>query len=160
MLQLYEEYYWKAKIKWSKPRNYEKVKKYGSKYDETAYFYKITGKYLNNVSKLLYLGKTYDQCVSLRLNQKDHIQRYKRISKEFPKHQLFLSFGELFLEDGLKTKKRIDEIESLLIYAHDSEYLYNKRKLVSFKVLSYYKITNNGYRSPLFKEICFGLTVM
>ena len=53
----------------------------------------------------------------------------------------------------------IDEIEAILIYAHDFYYVVNKNKLFSLKVNEHYKVSNIGYRDPLFKEICFGLTV-
>jgi len=156
---LFEDDSWIASINWSKPVEYLKVKKFGSRYDGSPKLYKITGQYLNNPPKLLYVGKTYKQSVSRRLNQQDHIKRYDEIKDEHPKHKILISLGNIIVENGILNSKRVDEIESILIYTHDSDFIFNDKKLNYLPMKEQYVVRNTGYSAPFYKEIKFGITV-
>ena len=154
---LYEDLVWSAEINWSRPIQYNNVKNFEYEMDEIAYFYKITGKFSHYKHKLFYIGKTYTQTVKIRLNQKDHLKRYEDIKINYPRFKLFVSFGEVTLSDGKRTRNRIDEIESLLIYAHDLVTMQNKSKIWSLSVNEQYRIINRGYFAPMHKEIAYGM---
>ncbi|OQX96503.1 hypothetical protein B6I21_00820 [candidate division KSB1 bacterium 4572_119] len=157
MEKLYPDTFWNVSINWTKPKLYENILEKYSEYDDYSYFYKITGQYSTKEHKLYYIGKAYYQTVSMRLSQKDHQKRFNKLSKDYPKHKLYVSFGIVKLANGHITEKRIDQIESLLIYSHDFDHLLNKQKLNELKVTEPYIILNSGYRTPLYKEIHFGI---
>lgn len=156
---LYNELCWSAKIYWSRPIIYDNAKNFYYEANDISNLYKITGKYSKNKHTLFYVGKTYAQSVSIRLNQKDHVNRYEIIKERYPRFKLYVSFGSITLIYGKLTRKRINEIESLLIYAHDFKNLQNKSKLFSLNVNEQYKIANIGYSFPLHKEITYGIFV-
>lgn len=117
-------------------------------------FYMILGQWSQKI-KLFYIGKT-KKSVFNRLKQQDHKRRKKEMEEDHPKHKLLISFGDLYMEYGCnKTSKRIDDIESLLIYAQEPEY--NKNKIFNHKVESDYWIKNYGYTDPLYKQLHYGL---
>ena len=153
---LFEYVCWDAEINWSRPVLYTNAKDSWYEYDR-YYFYKITGKYSKYPPRLFYIGKTFSQSVKTRLNQKDHINRYKTIRKNYPRFEFYVNFGSIKLAYGKLTQKRIDEIESLLIYSDDSEYLQNKTKIMSLNVKEQYIIKNKGYSAPLHREIAYGM---
>ncbi len=157
MNKLYPEIFWEVDINWTKPYLYENFLMTGSEYDESAYIYKITGRYSGKAHKLFYIGKTYYQYVITRISQEDHKKRYKKLLKDYQKHKLYVSLGIIEMKNGNITERRIDQIESLLIYSHDFKHLLNKQKLNELNVTEPYKIVNSGYRAPLFKEINFGI---
>ncbi len=149
------------KIKWSKPIKYEKFLEDDSNDEQYVYLYIIIGKYSENPYELFYIGKSYYSFVSDRLKNKDHKERYVEIKKKCPGYKLFISLGFIKLSDRKKiTDKLIDEIESILIYANDNEYIFNKNKLYSYNVDNEYKITNKGFKHiPLYKKIYNGIFV-
>ena len=106
-------------------------------------------------TKLFYIGKTTKNVLN-RLKLQDHKKRKKEMMEDHPKHRLLISVGDLYMEWGSnKTSKRIDDIESLLIYAHEPEY--NKSKIFNHSVESDYWIKNYGYTDPLYKQLHYGL---
>ncbi len=100
MKKLYPEIFWEVDINWSKPHLYENFLLNGSEYDESAFIYKITGRYSGKAHKLFYIGKTYHQYIITRLNQEDHKKHFKKLSKEYPKHKLYVSLGIIEMEEG------------------------------------------------------------
>ncbi len=154
-------YFKEIEIKWSKPIKYEEFLEDGLDGEQYVYLYMIIGKYSENPYKLFYIGKTYSNIVFYRLKNKDHKERYAKIKKNFPRHELFISLGFIKLSDGKNiTKKLIDEIESILIYTNYNKYIFNKNKIYSYKIDNEYKITNKGFKYiPLYKKINYGIFV-
>ncbi len=159
MKLLYEEDSLLVTIKWSKPIIYENLIENGSYNDDSAHLYMITGKYLNNSPKLYYVGKTYDQYVSHRLTQVDHKNRYDELYNKYPKHKLFVSHGTIEIEGGNRTRKRVDEIERILIYSMNSDHTINKKNLYSHGVTEQYLVSNKGYKSHLPSTIGIGVFI-
>ena len=159
MKLLYEEDSWLVSINWSKPMIYENLIENGSYNDDDAHLYMITGKYLNNTPKLFYIGKTYNQYVTQRLTQVDHKNRYDQLCDDYPKHTLFVSHGTIEIEEGKRTKKRVAEIERILIYSMNSDHTINQKNLFSHGVTAQYLITNKGYKSHLPSTIGIGVFI-
>lgn len=125
--------------------------------DKGPNFYMILGKWGNKPYKLFYIGKT-EVPVLKRANASDHVERRSIMHEEYKKHKLFISKGHFLMGDWRnKTKKRIDEIESILIYAHEP--IYNERKVKNNNVSSDYWIKNCGSYEPLYSEMYYGLVV-
>lgn len=176
---LFEEYAWKAKILWTNPLLYhdfldgeeclnefdlEDLNDYNDEDNDfwvnefieypNSNFYMILGQW-NKKNKIFYIGKTIQEVID-RVKNTDHKKRKKEMETENPKHKLLISLGDLYMESGCnKTSKRIDDIESLLIYAHEPEY--NKNKIFNHTVESDYWIKNYGYTDPLYKQLHYGL---
>jgi hypothetical protein len=157
MKPLYPDEYWKVDVTWSKPSAYKKIRDEGHELDEFAYLYLITAKYSSNSPKSIYIGKTYQQCVSDRLNQKDHRARYAAFVKTYPRHSFHISFGEVEISHGNITAKRIDDIERILIYSNEPEHAHNVQNFYEHGVKGSYAITNKGYRATLPKHIMLGV---
>ena len=125
--------------------------------DKGPNFYMILGKWGNKQYKLFYIGKTEVPLLK-RANAPDHVERRSNMHKEYKKHKLFISKGHFLMGDWRnKTKKRIDEIESLLIYVHEP--VYNKNKVIKNNVTSDYWIKNCGFYEPLYSEMYYGLII-
>ena len=123
--------------------------------DKGPNFYMILGKWGYKPYKLFYIGKTEVPLLK-RVNAPDHIERRSIMHEEYKKHKLFISKGHFLMGDWKnKTKKKIDEIESLLIYVHEPTY--NKSKVLSNNVSSDYWIKNCGSYEPLYSEMYYGL---
>jgi hypothetical protein len=159
MKYLFQEYSWIATVNWSRPVLYQNAKIDYYDAEEYANLYKITGKYSSYDPKLFYIGKTFRQYVTDRLNQPDHVTRYNELTAKYPKHILYVSFGTIQLEYGKLIQTRVDEIETLLIYSHWRKELINKRKIGLLTVEEQYIIYNRGYSMPLHKEIKYGISV-
>ena len=118
----------------------------------------ITGRFSNRDPKLFYIGKTYKQVVSWRLNQRDHRQRYECLRMKYPRHKLYVSIGLVTMLNGDIRETQVDHIERLLIYAHDSEHLINQKSIYTHGLgEEYYEIVNQGHFRPLHRQIFFGL---
>ena len=159
---LFEDFFLYAEINWSKPVIYENARDFCYEIDKEYNFYKITGKYSKYPHRLFYIGKTYYQYINIRLKQKDHKERINTISKNYPRFKVYVSFGAVKFSDynfneKRISEKRIDDIESLLIYSNDNDYLQNRSKVFSLNVKNQYKIINKGYSSPLYREIAYGI---
>ena len=120
--------------------------------------YMIVG-HFGGSRRILYIGKAYRQFVSHRLSQPDHIRRWKKLRRIYPRHKLTVSFGFATFDDARGTSKRIDEVESILIYANWHERLMNSRKVYRFAIRGQIRLTNRGYYKPLRRE-CFHGTVV
>ncbi len=155
---LFEETSYIYNIKWHRPVLYDKFIKEGSEHDYDSYFYMIIGRYGKSYPKLFYIGKTYRQVVSVRLTQKDHVARYKFLCKEYPRHKLYVVCSEIIMEDTQIRSRRVDEVETLLIYSNDCETLINKSKLIYITNKDQYMIRNSGHYKPLHKNLFYGVT--
>jgi len=145
-----------VKIDWTKPILIESFMQKQITFKSDANFYKITGKFSNFDQKLFYIGKVYDQTVRQRMAQPDHKRRVTRLGKENPKHELLISLGSIVSKEEFKTRKRINEVESLLIYAHWTEDMINEKKVYTCALARQLCITNTGSRSPLYRTVFYG----
>ena len=156
---LYEDDFWAVHIEWTRPTGYERVLEEGCRHDETANLYLIVARFGSNRPKVVYIGHTYQQWVSKRLTQRDHQNRYAAFRKNYPRHCLLVSCGLVEIVNTKITRKRIKEIEQVLIYANDEEQSQNLRNIYSHGVTASYRIRNCGYRCGLPKEISLGMFV-
>lgn len=159
MKPLYVDDYWDVEIKWTRPRPYVEVRENGCYHDESAYLYLITAKYSKNKSKCIYVGKTFDQCVSKRLNQADHQKRYAAFIKNYPRHKFFVSHGLVTINNGKIIRSRIKDVENILIYSNDPEHCHNVQNFYNHGVKGSYLIKNFGYKSSLPQIISLGVFV-
>nr|WP_321497794.1 hypothetical protein [uncultured Methanolobus sp.] len=172
---------WKSVIVWSKPISYDDfvngVEQFDDSEDtyetacslnvESTYitkplsdkgpnFYMILGKWSDKL-KCFYLGKTTNS-IYKRVTARDHKDRKEQMHNDYSKHKLLISKGHFYMGDWAnKTKKRIDEIESLLIYANEP--FYNDKKRLTNRVNRDYWIKNCGHYEPLYEELYYGLSV-
>src|SRR6185369_9158632 len=105
-------------------------------------------------------GKTYRSEVWLRLRNADHQSRFRTLKRRFPARELQVSHGILdqkqweFCSSRYPSAKRIDEIESLLIYSnHFNEYGINARKHRAHGITDHYMLTNKGHYKPLKRQV-------
>lgn len=128
--------------------------------DKVDNFYMILGEWGNTVSKLFYMGKT-KQSIYKRVTSADHVEKRNCMHRDYPKHKLLISSGTFYMGDFRnKTKNRINDIESLLIYANYNEkHTYNEKNAWNHKVDSDFWIKNCGCYEPLKKELYYGLIV-
>jgi hypothetical protein len=120
----------------------------------------ILGYYSTSAPKLFYIGMVYNQHVTQRLSQPDHRQRYVRLRHDHPNHRFRVSLGAVEIENGRITRNRIDQIETILVFAHyeeNQQQIINKRKWMTHRITSHYTIHNYGYRAPLYREIHLGI---
>ena len=157
MKLLYKDYCWDAEIYWSKPYDYVNFSNGHIVNEESAYFYIIFGQYSKFSRKIFYIGKTYDQYIQDRIIQKDHKDRIQKLQLIYPRFKFYLSIGKIKVLNGKITRKRIDQIESLLIFSCNSNYLKNKNKIFSLRLNDHYKIINHGYYKPLPNKLVLGL---
>ena len=97
---LLQDDYWEVYIQWTRPCLYERVRDEGSKYDNSAHLYYIRAKYSTGRSKVLYIGQTYQQSVSIRLGQPDHRKRYAEFTNSYPNHRFAVSHGIVSITYG------------------------------------------------------------
>jgi hypothetical protein len=69
---LYADDFWDASVNWTRPMAYDTLLSNGSKHDADANFYMILGRLSDGPAKIIYIGMTFQQSVSTRLNQPDH----------------------------------------------------------------------------------------
>lgn len=156
MNPVFEDDFWRVCIAWSKPIPYERARDEGSEHDETANLYMITARFSDKKHKFIYLGKTYKQYVQKRLKQPDHHARYAGIVRNHPKHRIFLRYGTVKVDAGKVTKKRIDDLERILIYCLDDEHSRNVKSIYSHGVTDSYEIVSSGSRGTLPKCLALG----
>jgi len=159
MEPLQHEEYWDIEIAWSRPKEYERVLEEGSPHDELAHLYLISARFGTKSPKAIYVGKTYDQFVKKRLSQPDHQKRYSQFVKDYPRHRFYVSHGVVTNHDGKLTRKRIDEIERILIYANKPQHAYNVQNFWTHGVTTAYQIENRGSRCTLPRTITLGVFV-
>jgi hypothetical protein len=152
---------WHVTLNWSRPEHYDDVTSDGSRHDDDGWLYMILGYFGSSHPKIFYIGKVVQSYVSQRLRQPDHRRRYLRLSKEHPRHTFKVTLGSIQLESGNITSRRIDQIETLLIYTtrESSPHMINERKWLTNRVTSPYVINNCGFRHPLPRQINFGIFI-
>src|SRR4051794_4221520 len=111
------DYGYQAKIAWTRPIPYDTIINKGSPHDADGWLYMILGYHGSSHPKIFYVGKVFMSCVSERLRQPDHRARYQRLRREHSRHSFRVSLGAVSLAHGRITAQRIDEIESILIFA-------------------------------------------
>jgi hypothetical protein len=162
-LKVAPESAWTVNIKWSRPILYENVIRtdYAYGYGQDHWLYMILGYYGTSQRKIFYIGKVYKSYVGDRLRNPDHVRRYLKLRQAHPNHELRLSLGNVLIKQGNITNRRVDQIESLLIYtAGESELsIVNKSKLLTHKITEPYALYNSGYHHPLAKEIHHGIFI-
>ena len=157
MKPLHEELPRELSVHWTRPRSYETILADGCDHDYEAQLYMISRRYSKTAHKVIYIGQTVYQYVSMRLNQKDHKDRYAKWRKEHPNHSFFVSHGIVRIEDGNITEKRIKEIERILIYSSCLDHIENLKNIWTHKVSDAYLITNSGSRGSIPHKIRLGV---
>ena len=169
---------WKAKISWTEPVLYDDllddedcVTKFDLKINDNdgeddflvkefnedinSNFYMILGQW-GQKKRLFYIGKTETPSVIDRLKQIDHKNLKKKLEKKFTRHKLLISLGDLYMGIASNiTSQRVDDIESLLIYANDPEC--NEHNVLDHSVKPDYWIKNYGCYKPLYRQLHYGL---
>src|SRR3989442_705355 len=107
------EQFWEVEIHWTKPLAYQQLLDAGCKHDDSAQLYHILARSAVTAHKSLYIGHTYDQCISVRLAQPDHTNRYADFIRKHPRHAVWVSCGIITMTHGKRTRKRVQDIESL-----------------------------------------------
>lgn len=145
-------------VRWTRHRLWQEGKVNPHPEEHRIYLYMIVGRF-NASRRILYIGKTYRQYASYRLTQPDHIRRRKKLRREYPHHKLTVSFGIVNFDGVRCTSKRIDEVESILIYANWHPEIFNSKKVYHMAIREQIRVTNRGYYKPLTKECYYGTVV-
>jgi hypothetical protein len=155
------DYGYVVDITWSRPLTYSKIVTDGSRHDAEGWFYMILGYRGSSHPKLFYIGKVFEKCVSQRLRQADHRVRYEQLRSAHPRHSFRVSLGAVKLARGHITARRIDEIESILIFGayHSRDTLINKNKWWKSGWRHPYVIRNLRSRVLLPREIHHGVFI-
>ena len=159
MEPLYHVESWEIEIEWKRPKKYKRVIEEGSVHDDSANLYLISARYGSANTKAIYIGKTWAQWVSKRLTQLDHKKRYAAFVKNYPRHAFYVSHGIVVINDGRLTKKRLDDIERILVYTNEPDHAHNVRNFYEHGVTGSYEIYNRGSRCTLPKFIALGVFV-
>ena len=157
MKPLLEEEPRNISIKWTRPKPYEAVFNSKCEHDDHAKLYMILRRFSDAAPKVIYIGKTWHQCVRTRLRQPDHRNRFRRFQENYPRHSFFVSYGIVSIDYGILTKKRVDEIERILIYASNPEHTENRCNIWTHKVTDAYLINNTGSRGSIPRKIRLGV---
>jgi len=154
-----DDEFWHVEVKWMPPVAYDKVVSEGSTHDDHAYLYMIIARYSSHPPKVVYLGRTYQQSVSVRLTQADHKNRHAALVEKYPNHRLLVSHGLVTVKNGNRTERRIQDVERLLIYSNpDLENAMNVANFNHHNVEGSYWIWNRGQKAGLPREVCLGVT--
>lgn len=156
MKPVFDDDFWKVTVRWSKPISYQTAKDRGSIHDLTANLYMISVRFSDKAHKPIYIGKTYEQDIQTRLKQPDHRSRYAAIVKHHPKHKVFVRYGTVSMAGAKVTRKRIKDIENILIYCYDNDYSHNIKSIYTHGVTDSYQILNSGSKCALPKCLAFG----
>ena len=159
MEPLHHEEYWNIEIEWSRPKTYERLLDEGSPHDDLAHLYLISARMGTDSPKAIYVGKTYDQWVSKRLSQPDHKRRYAEFIIAYPRHNFYVSHGIVKIQNGKLTRKRIDDIERILIYVNEPLHAHNVQNFWQHSVTTPYQIENRGSRCTLPRTIALRVFV-
>ena len=157
MKRVFDEDPWTIDIKWSRPKAYAAVVADKSGTEDDASLYSILARYRSGPRKLFYVGKTFSYFVSTRLSQRDHKARLAKFVQAHPRHSFEVSYG--VIKCTKLTRKRLGEIEQLLIYSSDPVHSKNVRNFYDHCVSDAYHIRNNGSRCSLPKTIALGVFV-
>ncbi len=144
--------YW-VRIHWRRWRDIDKF--FDDPQDDHAYLYAIWGRF-GSSARLFYIGKIYDQYAGFRLAQKDHARRRKTIIRQYPRHRLVVSLGEVEMPYGGKvTRSRVGEVERLLIFANLPEL--NRQNRQTHGAQWAYVVENTGSFGTMYRQLHFGL---
>ena len=152
-------------VSWSHPIPYDTIRR-GSPHGRKGWLYMILGYHRSSHPKIFYIGQVFQSSVSQRLRARDHRARYQRLCHEHPRHSFRVSLGAVTISGGHITKRRIDQIEHMLIYAtyNSKPHVVERAPNMINKRLRYksgwphpYIIRNLKYRTPLPKEIHYGV---
>src|SRR5215208_4359311 len=94
---LFPDRLWKARIRWTRPREYYLVRRKRTRADRDAHFYTILSRKKSRL-EVHYIGKTYKNEVWSRLSQPDHCRRLKVLQRKFQNRKLLVSHGILRIE--------------------------------------------------------------
>ena len=148
----------KVTINWGEPVKFKELFD-GQVDEEEAYYYAIIGK-SHNRWKCFYIGKVYDQYVSTRHLNADHIRRREELERKHPKIDWHLTLGvPTFNEAGRITRNRVDIVEGLLIYSHWHKKIANRSKINSFHSNKSILVSNHGFVDPFKKLIAYGVMI-
>lgn len=157
MKPLRDEYPRKIDVWWSRLRPYDDIIENGSDYDENATLYLIARRFGSAAPKIIYIGKTWSQHVSLRLTQSDHRNRRDSWDRQYPRQTLWVSCGIVSVKDGKFTRNRLDETERLLTYATSLKHTENRTNIWTHKLTDAYLITNSGSRCTMPRKVFLGV---
>lgn len=157
MQKVYAENFCQVEIRWTKPIKYENTLNLPEEKMDYAWYYKILAKYPTGEYKLLYIGKT-ERFVAARLKDRDHKNRIEKLKKDYPKHKITVSLGNVYMPYSPKPKT-VDQIETLLIFANsDLPFITNRKKIWGHRIQNDYIIINKGFRrGGMKKEIHLGV---
>src|SRR6266404_6077455 len=153
------DYGYRVQISWTRPIPYDRIVRDGSPHDAEGWLYMILGYHRSPRPKLFYIGKVFQTSVSRRLRAADHRSRYYRLCSDHPRYSFRVSLGAVKLAHGHITARRIDEIESILIFGayHSRDTLINKSKWYKSGWRHPYIIRNLRYKAPLPEEVHHGV---
>ena len=155
------DYGYRVQISWTRPIPYDRIVRDGSPHDAEGWLYMILGYHRSPRPKLFYIGKVFQTSVSRRLRAADHRSRYYRLCSDHPRYSFRVSLGAVKLAHGHITARRIDEIESILIFGayHSRDTLINKSKWYKSGWRHPYIIRNLRYKAPLPEEVHHGVFI-
>jgi len=134
----------RVKIVWSGPYSVDSAVEKFRNYDDFG-IYMITRKW-GEIEKLLYIGRVYWRSFANR------IAEHKRDWLSNLRGEIRVRIGKIKLGRGkIHSFERTDDIEKLLILAHEPEENYQSTLTCDVRDL---KITNLGRKGPLLHEVC------
>ena len=148
----------RATIHWSTPYAHEVLLTGNADEDEGTYFYAIVA-YTDREWWTYYIGMSYDQWVSDRHKQPDHVEKLKELRRNNKETNFQVSLGAVkFAPYTRVTRALIEELEGLLIYANWHEDLVNKKKTEGFHSKRSFHVENAGFVDHLeTAEIAYGV---
>ncbi|HCT05167.1 hypothetical protein [Pseudomonas sp. BIGb0164] len=143
-------------VAWTKPVPHDVLYCGAIPEDDYAYFYAVVarkgGEWLP-----YYIGMTYRQTVSIRLQQADHIRRLAELREAHPDVTFSICLGVPSFTSGIDDLATIEDIEGMLIYANWHENMLNKRGVDKFRSRQQIYIHNSGWTDHLYKEVSCGV---
>lgn len=145
-----------AEINWTPPSPRDLVISGNLDEDATAYFYSIVSR-VDKTWWPYYIGMTYNQSVSLRLTQSDHLNRLALLTREHPNRDFSISLGTPNFKVGRRDRRTIEAIEGLLIYSNWHESMINDRKINRFSDAKQMYVRNVGWNEHVEPEAAYGV---
>ena len=122
--EIFPDSFFRVSIKWHKPVLLDELFKLENMDQHSCYLYKIIGKHMTKEDdyRLIYIGMTEKQLIHLRLWNKDHLEKQKKMKKRNKDYELYCSVGE-FIDTGEKkhmkfSVKNVKSIENILDNKH------------------------------------------
>lgn len=150
---IYDDDHIEVEIFWSKPVPLRDIT-----IDENPndLLYLITAHSEGSPERMLYIGQAYSVSVAERISQADHRKKQTMWRRRFPGHSLHIRRGTVRLKEGRISVPKINAIESILIYAFDSDDCCNIRSKFSSTIKQQYDIMNKGSKVGLPKRLGYG----